>query len=125
MRRVDFALNLAPYNLHAFQQWQRLSGYISAHLISKLSPLPSGNLSVTAEADPSLLKPVTVAEQKLYTQLQEGRQQSHGPGKACTFHTTPLPSHPVYSQVSMVQVTRLSNRKQVGLQWHRKHPCRS
>lgn len=76
VRRFDFDQSLAPYNLHAYQQWQNLSGYISKQTISKLSPLPSGNISITAEADPAHLQPVTPAEKQLYAQLQEGRSTS-------------------------------------------------
>lgn len=83
-RRFDFDQNLAPYNLHAYQQWQHLAGYISKSCIERLSPLPSGNISITAEADPTLLKPATPAEQKLYTQLQEGRGAT-GPSGGVSF----------------------------------------
>lgn len=76
VRRFDFDQNLAPYNLHAYQQWQNLSSYISKQTVSKLSPLPSGNISITAEADPAHLKPVTLAEKQLYAQLQEGHSTS-------------------------------------------------
>lgn len=79
-RRFDFDQNLAPYNLHAYQQWQNLSGYISKSVVSKLSPLPSGNISITAEADPAHLKPVTPAEKKLYAQLQQGRSEAGAAG---------------------------------------------
>ena len=76
MRRFEFDQHLAPYNLSAYQQWQSLASFISKSCIARLSPLPSGNISITAEADPALLRPVTAAEQKLYTQLQEGRPQA-------------------------------------------------
>lgn len=76
VRRFDFDQSLAPYNLHAYQQWQNLSGYISQQTISKLSPLSAGNISITAEADPAHLKPSTPAEKKLYAQLQEGRNEA-------------------------------------------------
>ena len=73
VRRFDFDQSLAPYNLHAYQQWQNLSGYISKQTISKLSPLPpNGNISITAEADPAHFRPVTAAEKQLYAQLHEG-----------------------------------------------------
>lgn len=76
VRCFDFDQSLAPYNLHAYQQWQNLSGYISKQTISKLAPLPHGNISITAEADPAHLKPVTPAEKQLYAQLLEGRSDS-------------------------------------------------
>lgn len=82
VRRFDFDQNLAPYNLHAYQQWQGLSSNISKQTISKLSPLPAGNISITAEADPALLKPVTPAEKKLYAQLQEGRAEAAPSGES-------------------------------------------
>ncbi|KAL3161609.1 hypothetical protein ABBQ32_010467 [Trebouxia sp. C0010 RCD-2024] len=82
VRRFDFDQNLAPYNLHAYQQWQNLSSYISKQTVSKLSPLPSGNISITAEADPAHLKPVTLAEKQLYAQLQEGHSTSTESGSA-------------------------------------------
>lgn len=83
-RRYDFDQNLAPYNLHAYQQWQSLSSCISQGVISRLSPLPSGNISITAEADPAHLKPVTPAEKKLYAQLQQGKTAAECTGE----HTT-------------------------------------
>lgn len=79
-RRFDFDQNLAPYNLHAYHQWQSLSSYISKGVTNKLSPLPSGNISITAEGDPAHLKPVTPAEKKLYAQLQQGRSQATSAG---------------------------------------------
>lgn len=79
-RRYDFDQNLAPYNLHAYQQWQSLSSCISQGVISRLSPLPSGNISITAEADPAHLKPVTPAEKKLYAQLQQGQTEAGSAG---------------------------------------------
>ena len=82
VRRFDFDQHLAPYNLSAYQQWQSLASCISKGCIERLSPLPSGNISITAEADPALLRPVTAAEQKLYTQLQEGRPQMGQSGAA-------------------------------------------
>ena len=81
VRRFDFDQRLAPYNLHAYQQWQNLSGYISKQTISKLSPLPYGNISITAEADPAQSKPVTAAEKQLYTQLHEGCSDSAKSGE--------------------------------------------
>ena len=81
VRRFDFDQGLAPYNLHAYQQWQNLSSYISKQTISKLSPLPSGNISITAEADPAHLRPVTAAEKQLYAQLHEGRSDSTKSGE--------------------------------------------
>ena len=78
VRRFEFDSGLAPYNLHAFQQWQSLSSYISKDIISKLSPLPSGNISITAEADPAHLMPATPAEKKLNAQLQ-GRHTEAAP----------------------------------------------
>ena len=81
VRRFDFDQGLAPYNLHAYQQWQNLSSYISKQTISKLSPLPSGNISITAEADPAHLRHVTAAEKQLYTQLHEGRSDSNVSGE--------------------------------------------
>lgn len=88
VRHFDFDQNLAPYNLHAYQQWQQLSNHISQECIQSLSPLPSGNISITAEADPALLTPATPAEEKLYTQLQEGRNQAGSPGTCC--HAFPV-----------------------------------
>lgn len=76
VRRFDFDQNLAPYNLHAYQQWQKLSHHISKECVERLSPLPSGNICITAEADPALLRPATPAEEKLYSQLQQGREQA-------------------------------------------------
>ena len=81
VRRFEFDSGLAPYNLHAFHQWQKLSRHISKDVISKLAPLPSGNISITAEADPASLKPVTPAEKKLYAQLQEGRAAATSSGE--------------------------------------------
>ncbi|DBA72231.1 TPA: hypothetical protein ACH3X2_010623 [Trebouxia sp. C0005] len=79
-RRYDFDQNLAPYNLHAYQHWQSLSSCISQGVISRLSPLPSGNISITAEADPAHLEPVTPAEKKLYAQLQQGKTAAESTG---------------------------------------------
>ena len=45
-----------------------------ADVIRRLQPLPHGNMSITAEGDPSLLQPATAAEERLYQQLREGRQ---------------------------------------------------
>ena len=81
VKRFDFDQGLAPYNLHAYQQWQNLSSYISKQTISKLSPLPHGNISITAEADPAHLKPVTAAEKQMYAQLHKGRSNSTKSGK--------------------------------------------
>ena len=83
-RRYDFDQNLAPYNLHAYQQWQSLSSCISQSVISRLSPLPAGNISITAEADPAHLKPVTPAEKKLYAQLQQGKAAAESTGEQRT-----------------------------------------
>ena len=80
VRRFEFDSGLAPYNLHAFHQWQALSRHISKDVISKLAPLPSGNISITAEADPASLKPVTPAEKKLYAQLQESHAAATSSG---------------------------------------------
>ncbi len=45
-----------------------------ADVIRRLQPLPHGNMSITAEGDPSLLQPATAAEERLYQQLREGRE---------------------------------------------------
>ena len=45
-----------------------------ADVICRLQPLPHGNMSITAEGDPSLLQPATAAEERLYQQLREGRE---------------------------------------------------
>lgn len=91
-RRFDFDQNLAPYNLHAYQQWQSLSNYISKDVISQLAPLPSGNISITAEADPAHLKPVTPAEKKMYAQLQAG----HGEAASSGGSLNPMQSGHIY-----------------------------
>lgn len=88
IRRFDFDQSLAPYNLHAYQQWQNLSSYISKQTISRLSPLPSGNISITAEADPALLKPVTAAEKQLYAQLHKGPEDSAESGETMVTETS-------------------------------------
>ena len=33
--RFDFDQGLAPYNLHAYQQWQALAGHISAATVNR------------------------------------------------------------------------------------------
>eukprot|EP00891_Asterochloris_glomerata_P008767 jgi/Astpho2/8767/e_gw1.00128.29.1_t len=74
VKRFDFDAGLGPYDLHRFAQWQRLAGFISDDVIRRLQPLPHGNMSITAEGDPSLLQPATAAEERLYQQLREGRE---------------------------------------------------
>lgn len=88
VRRFDFDQSLAPYNLHAYQQWQNLSSYISRQTISKLAPLPGGNISITAEADPALLKPVTAAEKQLYAQLKKHPKDSAESGETMVIESS-------------------------------------
>ena len=38
-------------------------------------PQVGGNINILAEADPSLLRPATAAEEALYAQLQRGREE--------------------------------------------------
>ncbi|DBA94459.1 TPA: hypothetical protein ACH3X1_002054 [Trebouxia sp. C0004] len=75
-----FQAGTRRYNLHAYQQWQSLSSCISQGVIRRLSPLPSGNISITTEADPAHLRPVTTAEKKLYAQLQQGQTAADSTG---------------------------------------------
>eukprot|EP00798_Chlamydomonas_sp_ICE-L_P014528 gene14528-20559_t len=66
VRRYDFDQYLAP--------WSDLSRFLTPSIISDLSPVGGGGISIMDEAeDPDLLEPKTDAEKALVQQLQKGR----------------------------------------------------
>jgi A1 cistron-splicing factor AAR2 len=73
VRSFQLDQHLAPYDLNSWNGWRQLSGHISADVVQAVQPL-GGNMSILAEADPSLLRPATAAEAALYEQLQKGRE---------------------------------------------------
>jgi hypothetical protein len=73
VRGFQLDQHLAPYDLSSWNAWRALSCHISAATLDAVQPV-GGNMNVLAEADPSLVRPATAAEQALYAQLQQGRE---------------------------------------------------
>lgn len=73
-RRFDFDCSLAPYNLPTYQHWQAITGFVGRATVSRIAPVES-NASITAETDPSSLRPPTAAEARLDAHLAAGREQ--------------------------------------------------
>ncbi len=77
VRRFDFDQGLAPYNLRAHAAWARVSGLVTAGLVTRLSPAAAGgNISIVAEGKDAdvEVQPRTAAEARLVAQLRAGRQ---------------------------------------------------
>ncbi|GLC38850.1 hypothetical protein PLESTM_000786600 [Pleodorina starrii] len=78
VRRYEFDWGLAPYNLHAWQQWRELTSCLAPRVIDALQPV-GGNICTAAEAaldeqqGGEAERPATEAEARLRKQLQEGR----------------------------------------------------
>lgn len=73
VRSFQLDQHLAPYDLASWNRWRQLAGHISGGVVDALQPV-GGNINILAEADPSLLRPATAAEEALYEQLQKGRE---------------------------------------------------
>lgn len=75
VQNFDFDRGLAPYNLHHFSAWERLSSNITRDVIAGLVPQGTVNLSVTAEPDIGWGAPGSRAEAALNDALDRQRHE--------------------------------------------------
>ncbi|XP_004490901.1 uncharacterized protein [Cicer arietinum] len=88
---MEFDRQLGPYNLSHFEDWKRLSNFITKSIIERLEPI-GGEISVECENDMFRNTPKTSMEEALDKQLKVGSSAKSGgkfQRKGCYYTSIP------------------------------------